>query len=455
MHTDILLEFASQCPDADAIAWQGKVYNYSYLDSLFREYVCWLEAKNVTAGSIVSLEADFSPATIASFLALIECGCIVVPLTASMDAHKDEFRGIAEVEGILQVNCVQQLEFERTGRVAAHMLLTQLRALGHPGLIVFTSGSTGPSKAIVHDVIPLVEKFRKRPKKPKRIVTFLLFDHLGGINTLFYALSNGCCIVIVEGRTPHEVARAIEQNRVQVLPASPTFINLLILSEAWKHYDLSSLELVTYGTEPMPGSVLRRFRDLFPGVSLQQTYGLSEVGVLGSRSRSPDSLWVKIGGEGFQCRVVDNVLQIKAKSAMLGYLNASSPFNSDGWLDTGDLVEQDGEFLRILGRKSQIINIGGQKVVPVEVESVLLAMHNVEEVVVAGESHPVTGQIVHACVRLKTEESPEDFRRRMREFCAGRLQKYKIPQKVTLSQRGLHNSRLKKSTHVLEADRDL
>ena len=120
----------------------------------------------------------------------------------------------------------------------------------------------------------------------------------------------------------------------------------------------------------MPENTLERIHELLPGVRLQQTYGLSEVGILRSKSKSSDSLWVKVGGEGFETRIVDGMLEIKARSAMLGYLNAPSPFTNDGWLKTGDVVEQDGEYIRILRRDSEIINVGGEKVYPAEVERV-------------------------------------------------------------------------------------
>lgn len=93
----------------------------------------------------------------------------------------------------------------------------------------------------------------------------------------------------------------------------------------YKKFDLSSLQTVTYGTEVMPESTLKRFHALYPNIKLQQTYGLSEVGILRSKSKSSDSLWVKVGGEGFETRIVDGLLEIKAKSAMLGYLNAPVP----------------------------------------------------------------------------------------------------------------------------------
>ncbi len=105
---------------------------------------------------------------------------------------------------------------------------------------------------------------------------------------------------------------------------------------------------------------------------------------------------MRVGGEGYETKIVDGRLWIRAKSAMLGYLNAPSPFDADGFFDTGDLVEVDGEWLRILGRKSEIINVGGNKVFPMEVENALLELDNVEDVAVRGEPNPLTGQVVVA-----------------------------------------------------------
>ncbi len=231
---------------------------------------------------------------------------------------------------------------------------------------------------------------------------------------------------------------------MQLLPVTPTFLNLILISEAYQRYDLSSLEVISYGTEPMPESTLRRIHELLPAVKIQQTYGLSEVGILRSKSRSSDSLWVKIGGEGFNTRVVDGILHIKARSAMLGYLNAPSPFTEDGWLNTGDRVEVDGEYIRFLGREAEVINVGGQKVFPAEVESTILEMPGVADVTVFGQKHPLTGQIVAARVTLKPEATAEGFPVRLKQFCSGRLERYKVPVKVEITSSPQHGGRFKR-----------
>lgn len=433
--------FARQAA-AEAIVWQDRAWDYGWLLARLDHWREKLATAGVAEGAVVSLEADFSPDGVALFLALVERCCTLVPLTGAVERQKPEFLDLAAVE----VRCLEQngaIEIQPTGRLAEHPHYHTLRVRRHPGLVLFSSGSTGRSKAAVHDFSQLLEKF-KTPRRSQRAITFLLYDHIGGVNTMLYTLSNAGCMVTVPDRSPDTVLAAIARFRVELLPTSPTFLNLILLSQAWQRHDLSSLQTVTYGTEPMPESTLKRCHELFPRLTLQQTYGLSEVGILRSKSKSSDSLWMKIGGEGFETRIVDGLLQIRAQSAMLGYLNAPSPFTADGWFITGDAVEVDGEYLRILGRKSEIINVGGEKVYPAEVESVLLQMPGVTDAAVTGEPNPITGAIVVARLNLAAPELLPVFRRRMRDFCRDRLAPYKVPARVEIVDSEQYSARFKK-----------
>lgn len=451
MHADFLLEAFQRHRESDAIIWRDKTFSFDWLHAQILEFSTQLADQGIAPGAVVSLEADFSPVAVASMVALIHAGAVVVPLTSTVEHKKPEFRGVAEVEFIARIDAQDEMQVERTGATALHPHLVELKRRGHPGLILFSSGSTGKSKAAVHDFVPMLDKYRV-PRHAMRTLTFLLFDHIGGVNTLLYTLANGGTVVTVEDRNADAVCKTIEAHRVQLLPTSPTFLNLLLVTEAYTASDISSLEMITYGTEPMPQSTLERLSAALPDVRLLQTYGLSELGILRSKSKSSDSLWVKIGGEGFETRVVDGLLEIKAKSAMLGYLNAPSPFTDDGWFITGDAVEVDGEYLRILGRKSEIINVGGEKVYPAEVESVLQEMENVEDVSVVGEKSMITGQMVKAVVKVAGDETLSAFRKRMRTFCQSRLEPFKIPQKVEFATTTMHGDRFKKMRRSLTED---
>jgi len=443
MFIDFMIKVFEENKTKDAIIWKDKVYSYQWLLDRLNYWQEKVESEGIRMGTVTLLEADFSPNSVALFLALVERGCILVPLTSSVEAKKPEFINIAQGEVSFSLDEDDEVKIRRLPNRADHELYRKLRQLKHPGLVLFSSGSTGRSKAVVHDFLGILEKF-KVPRHSFRTIAFLLYDHIGGINTMLYTLSNAGCIVTVRDRSPDGVLSAVERYKVELLPTSPTFINLILLSEAYKRYNLNSLKIVTYGTEPMLESTLRRFHELFPNVRLQQTYGLSEVGILRSKSKSSDSLWVKVGGEGFKTRVVNGILQIKAKSAMLGYLNAPSPFTEDGWFDTGDVVEVDGEYIRILGRKSEIINVGGQKVFPVEVESIIQEMDNVAEVTVYGEKNPIIGNIVCAKVRLINHEDQKKFAMRLKKYCRRRLESYKVPIKVKVVYEKQYSERFKK-----------
>jgi long-chain acyl-CoA synthetase len=182
----------------------------------------------------------------------------------------------------------------------------------------------------------------------------------------------------------------------------------------------------------------------FPRIDIRQTYGMIELGVLRTKSKSPDSLWVKLGGEGYEIRIVDSKLEIKAASAMLGYLNADSPFTDDGYLRTGDLVEQDGEWIRILGRQSDLINVGGQKVYPAEVESAILSCLGVQDVTVYGEANPILGKIVCATVVIEGGLDKDIFRAILKRHCSNLLQPFMIPVKIKFTDEITLSTRFKR-----------
>ncbi len=448
MHIDFLLERFIDRGDSPAIIWQEGVITYQQLLEQYTRDVESLKLHQVKAGDVVSLEGDFTPQTISMLLALIEQECIIVPFnTPIKEAELQKFT-IAQVQKRIIVNLqTDTYSIVESTEDGAHDFYSTLRQVKHPGLVLFTSGTSGFPKGAVHDFVKLLEKF-KVTRRTSRTINFLLFDHWGGLNTLLHTLSNGGVVLALRNRKPEAVCAFIQKHRVELLPVSPSFLNLLILSETYKQYDLSSLSLITYGTEPMPAYTLSRAKQLFPDVAFQQTYGLIELGVLRSKSKSDDSLWVKLGGEGYTLRVVDHLLEIKADSAMLGYLNAPSPFTEDGFFMTGDQVEVEGEYYKILGRKSELINVGGDKVYPQEVENIILGMDNVLEVTVYGEKHVMMGNIVCARVLLQEKEDLKEFTRRLKSYCKGQMQPFKVPVKVYVAEETLYNDRFKKNRQL-------
>jgi acyl-CoA synthetase (AMP-forming)/AMP-acid ligase II len=454
MSSHWLIERLRGWGERPALVWQGDLWSYARLCEAVDDWRDRLKAQGVEPAGTLALCGDYSPQLCALLLAALDNRNILVPLSSTTAGRRDRLLTIAEVRHVIEFDGADRWQLHDQGRVPSHPLLRSLVEAAVPGLILFSSGSTGESKASVLDLERLLAKFRDPAQEPRsyRTLVFLLLDHIGGINTLFHVLANGGTLVTTRERSPDAVCAAIERHRIELLPTTPTFLKMLLISEAAKRHDLSSLKVVTYGTEPMPASTLAALRDALPDVRLKQTYGLSELGILPTRSRSSDSLWLKLGTNGFEHKILNGVLWIRSKAAMLGYLNAPSPFDADGWFNTQDLVEVDGDYVRILGRKSELINVGGEKVHPTEIESVLLGIDNVRDATVSGRPNPITGAVVVARITPVRPEDPESLRRRVRQCCRERLERYKIPAVIEVVQEDHHSERFKKARSRMAAD---
>ena len=203
-----LIERMKGWADRQALIWADRSHSYSWLCEETGHWQGRLQQENLRSGQVIALEGGYSPQACALLLALIENRNIVVPLNSATPSQRERFREIAEVEASIRFDTGDGWSIQRTPRQARHPLLTQLKDSASPGLVLFSSGSTGESKAVVHDAGRLLEKFRV-PRQGMRTLTFLLLDHIGGVNTLFYTLSNGGTVVCVEERTPESVCRAI------------------------------------------------------------------------------------------------------------------------------------------------------------------------------------------------------------------------------------------------------
>ncbi|MDR0822179.1 MAG: long-chain fatty acid--CoA ligase [Endomicrobium sp.] len=441
MNISFILESIQKNKDIPAVITDEKTYLFA---DIYKEY---LNAKqiltdnNIKSGSIVSVIADFNPKSIALIVALIEMDCILVPISATIKSI-DSYIRISESAFVIDLSG-GQIQITKTAKKPEHKMLLDLIQSKNPGLILFSSGTTGEPKAALHNLSTLLEKFKK-PGKVMRTITFLLFDHIGGFNTLIHTVANGGTIVLIKSRDSDDVCRAIEKHKVELLPTSPTFLNLLLLNKMSEKYDLSSLKIISYGTEPMPQSTLELLHKAIPTARLKQTYGLSELGIMSTKSESDDSLWVKIGGDGVEIKIIDDILFVRTKSAMIGYLNAPSPFDSEGWFNTKDKVEQKDRYLKVLGRITDIINVGGEKVYPSDVESVLIKYEGVKDIRIFGESNPLVGKIVAAQVQVAAQNNNRDFVKGLRKFAVENLEKFKVPVKIILTENSLFSDRLKK-----------
>ncbi|WP_370749213.1 fatty acid--CoA ligase family protein [Eubacterium sp.] len=400
---------------------------------------------NVKTKEVVILFGYFSAEMLFAMFALIANKNIIVPIAKEKRENLERMAEISKADKIYSFDN-EGCNLEILNNTQTHELIEKVRESDDAGVMIFTSGSTGEGKCSIHKFSNLTYRVRGEVKRRAlRTLVFLKMDHIGGINTILSILFQGGTMILINDRTIPNVCTLIEKHKVELLPTTPSFINMMIISGACKDYDLSSLILITYGTEPMSDVTLKALHKELPNVKIRQTYGLTEMGIFPTKSKGNDSVYMKVGGESqVETKIENNIIYIRSPYSMLGYLNAPNPFDEDGWYNTGDEVEIDGEFLHILGRKEEIINVGGEKVFPAEIEGILSEIPNVADVVVRGKKSPVTGQIVTADFCLQVGEDEKIFKKRVIEFCKNELEDYKIPRLIRVVNDGFIGTNLKK-----------
>lgn len=416
-----------------ALVVNNQVVSYADLfEAVFRISKQIHEA-GISEGAVVGLLGYPTQYWIASFIALAQCKAVIVPVERAEEKQLDSRLEAASAGWLITVThdaipLIQPL----APKAAPDVHYGKLH--GMPGVVLFSSGSVGKPKAILHALPLLLEGYSEQKFKNRNWLLLLLLDHIGGLHTWFSSLAQQGCLVIPEARTPEAVGKAMVQHRVALLPATPSFLALMLSQEVHKRYPMPDLKLITFGTEPMSPALFASLKTAFPGVRFLQTFGTSETGILKTDFSRDGSLSINFRDAEDSWRIVDGELQLKSARLSLGYMgHDNSRFLNDGWYRTGDLAEVDalGQ-VRILGRQASVINVGGLKLLPIEVESVLYDYPGISFCKVESEMHALTGQIVVATVAFQVVPTHATWKQELRKFCLERLEKYKVPVKWKL-----------------------
>lgn len=378
----------------------------------------------IQPGQVVALIADFSPEAILTLIKLIELGAIIMPLSSETKSDHDYFLNCAGVEIIIENNAITELKTK-----VAHPLIASLKDKGHAGLVLFSSGSTGKPKGIIHDFSLFLARF-STPRQRLKTISFLLFDHIGGINTLFHTLFNQGTIIVPQSRHIDDILHACQKHKAELLPTTPTFLRMLLLSGKAAKAIPDTLKIITYGTEMMDETTLKMLCETLPNIDFRQTYGMSELGILRIKSKAKNSLYMQIGGEGVETRMVDNLLHIRSSNSMLGYLNSETPFDAQGWYNTKDIVIEEEGYYKIAGRSDDMLNIGGLKFHTNEIVSAALSFKGVERAKAYGKKNPITGQ--HAELIVQVSEADAFDKTALKDFLKTKLHDYLLPRRIIL-----------------------
>ena len=428
-----------------AIIHKDTSYTYQELFNNIEKIRKEIIEKKINPGEVVSIVDDYSFDSISLLIALYQNKNIIVPITSKIeDEVNTKIKESFSSKSILLIKNKIIINNHKVNDL--HQMIKTLQGANCSGLIFFSSGSTGTPKAMIHNFDNLIDHYKNKKQRSINMILFLMFDHIGGLNTLLNILSTGATMIIPENRNTDDICRLIQDYKIKILPSSPTFLNLILMNNSYDKYDLTSLRMITYGTETMPESLLKKLRDIFSKVKFLQTFGTSETGIANASSKSSSSTFMKIEDPNLEYKIVDNELWLKSKTQVIGYLNSSmNSFTNDGWFKTGDLVEvADDGYIKIIGKNKEVINVGGEKVLPNEVESILLSITEIKDVLVYGEKNIITGQTVVCDIVLKKEIAAKEIKKILRKYCRDKLASYKIPTKVNIVTKTNFGERFKK-----------
>jgi acyl-CoA synthetase (AMP-forming)/AMP-acid ligase II len=391
--------------------------------------------QGVQPGEVVLTPGEAELDSLAWLMGAASAGAVVAPLRRERVAEIESWADDVEIRWRVLNYRISKTGTGMTSAGAAQ-LLGLLRDRKHPGLILATGGTTGRAKLVLHDLDTLLATVPTKMGRPWRTLPLMRFDHIGGLDIAWRALAGGQILVAPPAAlTPEAVAAKVARHRVDVLPATPSFLNLLLMADVHRTHDLSSLRVVPYGAEPMPSGLLRRLRVALPQVEFVQRFGTSETGALPVRDTGP-GLVLDAGETGCEWKLVEGELWVRSPARGLGYLSGgdNNRFTDAGWFRTGDVAEQapDGT-VRVLGRREELINIGGEKVLPSSVESVLLTHPLIADCRVLPLANAVLGQVVAAQIVWQgAQRDPVMVKRMVHEFAVTLLPKCHLPTVVRL-----------------------
>jgi acyl-CoA synthetase (AMP-forming)/AMP-acid ligase II len=301
-----------------------------------------------------------------------------------------------------------------------------------PKVVIFTSGTSGKPKGAAHTWRSLSAGIKRDPKfaSTRWLLTYGM-TRFAGLQVLLQSFLNGGCLVIPESSEIEETAHLIEKHAIANVSGTPTFWRKLLTGTTEAQRARMPLSQITLGGEIVNQPVLNALRSAWPKAQITHIYASTEMGVCFS---------VRDGLEGFPATFLTSVpnglsfkiqegeLFIRSSRAMHGYLNRSKA--ADEWFATGDLVELRGERVFFLGRKSDIINVGGSKVYPAEIEEQIAQVPGVLHVRVFGQRSSFAGQLVAAEVVPTPQINPDEVRNRIMHHCANTLTPYKRPRLI-------------------------
>lgn len=414
--SDLAAALAARTGEPVAILDSGSVT----ADQIHRMAALFDAALPNDVGRVLSL--DPNPAVLIALLTLTESrGFQLVLGRPSVDAAA--IPADAVVHGLNEVKVAVERRFE-------HL---------EPGVLLLTSGTTGTPKVAHQTLASLLGRVKTSALERNLGARWLLTyesHSFAGLQVVLSAVASQGVLIAPRDRGLASLIAAARLHGTTHVSGTPTFWRALLLT--LDAGGLPSLRQITLGGEAVDQAILDRLAAAFPAARISHIYASTEAGSLfavhDGRAGFPSSWLDEELPGGVRLRIRDGVLEVHSPRRMRGYVSGQPiPAASDGWLITGDLIRVAGDRAFFQGRTDHIVNVGGLKVSPEEVEGFLLSQPGIAEAAVYSIPSPLTGALLAAKIVLRNGADPDETLRHLRASCAQQLPPHKTPRKFELT----------------------
>jgi long-chain acyl-CoA synthetase len=476
---------AEKYPQHTAIIFENEKWSYHQLKDMVDRLAGAWKQHGAAKGDRLGLMVSNHPLYVVSYYAALKLGMMIVQINPHYTAREllEIFNDSAVTYLVTEPECLEKITVDSFNEIFVTANGTQYPGL--PGLIdksaplqetctivartdiaviQYTGGTTGKKKGAMlthYNLIANVMQSKalygeKMLIGAETILTATPLYHVYGMTSgMNLSIYIGAANLLINKFDVEKVLQQIEAHRPTIFPGVPKMYHAFAHYHNIERYDLTCFKMCTSGSAPLPIEIMKKFERL-TGVTVGEGYGLSETSP--TTHRNPPDGVSKIGSIGIplpktDCRIVDDngedvpekaigELLLRGPQVMLGYWNKPEETHHalrDGWFYTGDLAMMDEEgYFYIVGRKKEMILVGGFNVYPQEVEGVLYEHPSVLEAAVVGIPDREVGEIVTAFIVPKPD-CEIDFEE-LREHCYRNLTRYKVPKHFELRETLPRNS---------------
>lgn len=459
----LLWDAAKRSPEKPALYVQNgysATISYGELLRQTQSVAAFCLDQGLKPGNRVGLLLYNTPDYVRCYFALLALGMVAIPLNTKLTSEElNVILSDANTTGVISSENFAELLpelktpywlAENIPQTAADIApVTMLQK--SMAVLIYTSGTTGKPKGVMLSHENLWADAAGNAEVIEAVADDVfvtvspLFHVFGQVNILLTAIMSGSSVVLVKKFSPKSVLEAIQNRKVTFLAAVPTMYQMMLAVLRENTYDLSSLRVCHSGAAPMAAELFARIESIF-GAPVQEGYGLSEASSIVTSNplhgiRKPKSVGKAIPGVTVEARREDGSLcdpdeigelWVSGETVMLGYYQnpeATAKVLKENWLKTGDLAYLDSDgYVHIVDRRDDLMNIGGQKVYPREIEEVLYQHPAIDAVAVVGIESELYHHVIHAYVVPNQADLTD---KDLQAFCREHLAPFKVPQTIT------------------------